>query len=85
MKKTDLQEIIQVLNNFDPISLLVLGAPDDEYSDEAKQILAGLSNDMPVEEVESLVRKTFIHNFDDGIVGRYNFQLIAQEIKKIKK
>lgn len=81
MIKTKLQKTIQVLNKFDPISLLALGAPEDEYAEEAKQILWNVNPEMSAKEIDQVIKKIFIDSFDVNIVGKYDFRKIAKEIK----
>jgi hypothetical protein len=53
----------------DPINLLQLGAPGDEYDQEVVAILPGLKNATSEEDVCRIVRGEFARRFGEDIAG----------------
>lgn len=52
-----------IINTHDPVGLLAMDAPEDEYDPEVKSILARLKNNMIEEEVRQVVFEEFIKWF----------------------
>ena len=53
----------------DPIGLLQLGAPGDEYDHEVAAILPELRNASSEEDVRRIIRKEFARRFGDDVAG----------------
>ena len=53
----------------DPIRLLQLGAPGDEYDQEVAAILPGLKHASSVEDVCRIIRGEFARRFGEDIAG----------------
>lgn len=54
-----------VIDEWDPIGLLYLGCPEDEYDPEIKDIVALLSNATSVDELALIIREVFIKWFEE--------------------
>lgn len=65
MKHLQLRTII---NNHDPINLLSMGAPKDEYDPEVKSILSRLRVSQSKKEVERVVLEEFTRMFGESII-----------------
>lgn len=81
--------INSILVKHDPIGLIRIGAPDDEYSEEAKLIISAIEvsklmkwdNDLTVEGLKAMVYSIFCIQFDPKIAGKSeNFLQIANDI-----
>jgi hypothetical protein len=58
-------ELRTIINRHDPIGLLDIGAPDDEYESEVKTIIVQLDSDLTEQQVHDLVYQEFLRWFDD--------------------
>ena len=56
-------DIADTVNAADPMGLLALGAPCDEYEQEIQQIAAGLCKCQTVSDVQELIHRVFRENF----------------------
>lgn len=54
-----------IINQHDPIGLLDIGAPEDEYESEVKTILVQLDYDMTEQQVHNLIYQEFLRWFGD--------------------
>jgi hypothetical protein len=60
----------RAINDADPIGLLELGAPSDEYAPEIRTILPRLENVRGLNEVVDVLHEEFLRWFgDDGTAG----------------
>jgi hypothetical protein len=61
--------VSRIVAQADPINLLALGAPGDEYDGEVEAILPRLATARSVEEVRSIVRGEFVRRFGEDVAG----------------
>ena len=57
--------IQSILDDWDPLELLVAGAPADEHADEAARLLARLPTMLSKKATASAVAEVFAEAFDD--------------------
>jgi hypothetical protein len=62
--------ITVILSKADPIRLRVMGAPEDEYSQEARIIAQRLSQCGNQKDIEELVMETFVALFDKKLASQ---------------
>ena len=62
-------EVSQLLREADPIRLIVIGAPDDEYDPEVSTILPRLREAKSSDDVQRIVHEEFAHWFGAEIAG----------------
>jgi hypothetical protein len=62
-------EVSQLLREADPIRLITIGAPDDEYDPEVSTILPRLREAQSAAEVQKIIHEEFVHWFDADIAG----------------
>ena len=78
------QTLIKILNQHDPMKLLSMGAPKDEYKTEVEYILDEINhrqNDIfTLKLVTLLVWEVFTNQFDKYAGPPDNYQSIAEEI-----
>lgn len=79
-----IQELVRAeINKADPIGLISMGAPKDEYSPEVEEIVKNFNSLRDLKEVEALVYKTFVKMFDSRLAGsRKNYKALASRIFK---
>ncbi|MDE0561988.1 hypothetical protein OU792_18470 [Algoriphagus sp. NF] len=58
-------ELSSIINQHDPIGLLKIGAPEDEYEPEIKTIIVQLDKDMTEQQVHDLIYQEFLRWFED--------------------
>ena len=58
-------ELRTIINMHDPIGLIEIGAPEDEYDPEVKTIIVQLENGMTVQQIHDLIYKEFLRWFGD--------------------
>ena len=58
-------ELRTIINQHDPIGLIDIGAPEDEYEAEVKTILVQLDHDMAEQQVHDLIYQEFLRWFED--------------------
>lgn len=63
-------ELLSLFARHDPIGLVRIGAPDDEYSPEVKRILPRLEEAHSVEDLERIIHEVFVSMFDERL-ARY--------------
>ena len=52
--------IKNVIDKHDPMGLLAMGCPDDEYIPEVKRLAPQIKKDMTVQELSTLIRDVFV-------------------------
>jgi hypothetical protein len=60
----------RAINEADPIGLLGIGAPTDEYAPEIRTVLPRLGTVQCLDDVTNVLYEEFVRWFDDGIAGR---------------
>lgn len=58
-------ELRTIINKHDPIGLLDIGAPEDEYEAEIKTIIVQLDHNMTEQQIHDLVYEEFLRWFED--------------------
>jgi hypothetical protein len=71
--------IKKVIDKHDPIGLLSIGAPDDEYIPEVKRLAPQIKKDMTVQELSTLIYDVFVEMFSEPI-DKSLCDKMAQEI-----
>ena len=61
--------VAQAIDEADPIGLLAMGSPADEYSSEIGTIVTRVSKASSPLEVRRIVHEEFVRWFDAGIAG----------------
>lgn len=74
------QILLDILTDEDPVGLIELGAPDDEYSSEARTIFKRLKENMTLEEIQTVVQEEFLYWFSIELVDDRAYNSIAQKI-----
>jgi hypothetical protein len=73
----------QAIDEADPIGLLAIGCPDDEYDPEIKRVLIYVSSYTDPDSLAQRIHQTFVEMFDEHIAGSPEvYQSIAQQIHK---
>lgn len=62
-------DVSRLLRKADPIGLIAMGAPDDEYGPEVSTILPRLREANSAADVQRIVYEEFVQWFDAKIVG----------------
>lgn len=57
------------ITKVDPIGLISMGAPKDEYDSEVEQIVSEINSCRNVKDLEELMYKTFVRMFDERLAG----------------
>ena len=93
MKDKKLQDIEQILRDHDPVRLLSIGAPKDEYDHEALMIYERINRYCSAEKIQLIVFEVFVTQFGTGedmvesaerIIGKIElYQKLAEEIKQV--
>ncbi len=80
-------ELRTIINQHDPISLLDIGAPEDEYESEVKTIIVQLKDDMTQQQVHDLIYQEFLRWFDDESTAgpKESYKKLAIDIHKWMK
>ena len=61
--------IKHAIDQADPIHLLEIGAPDDAYEPEIREIASRIGRCTTLEEIELLLHEVFVKWFDEQIAG----------------
>lgn len=69
--KVDFKQLQELVNSFDPISLIEAGAPEDEYACLTEQILLYVYKKKTKIEIENLVRHEIEHHFGLVVDEKY--------------
>lgn len=59
--------IKSVVDKSDPIGLLEMHCPADEYAPEIEMIFARIRENMTVREVSDIIRAVFLEMFDESV------------------
>ncbi len=79
-------DLREILNKEDPIGLIEIGAPDDEYDSEISTILPKLKPCISVEELQAMIHAEFVKWFDENIAGPLErYRRIAKQVKALKE
>ena len=71
----------RAINDADPIRLLELGAPSDEYAPEIRTIVPRLATVTQLDDVTAVLHEEFIRWFSDDIAGpRHAYVAAARRI-----
>ena len=62
-------DVSRLLREADPLGLIAMGAPDDEYDPEVSTILPRLREANAVVDVQRIVHEEFVHWFGADIAG----------------
>ena len=77
-------ELLDLMARHDPIGLVKIGAPDDEYSPEVERILPRLGDAGSVEDLERIIHEVFVLMFDERLARTpQHYRDIALEIWEI--
>ena len=77
-------EVAQLLREADPIRLITIGAPDDEYDPEVSTILPRLREAHAVANVQQIIHEEFVHWFDADIAGPItHYAEVAEKIWRV--
>ena len=69
-KSARLREVVsKALTDADPLGLLAMGAPDDEYDPEVDTILPRLGRSSSAVEVRAILHEEFVKWFDEKLAG----------------
>lgn len=82
MKKGFIENLIRKeIIKADPIGLINMGAPDDEYDPEVREIMTKSHLCGSKTDWESLIYETFVRMFDKRLVGqRETYRSLAKRI-----
>lgn len=70
MNKKFLENLIRKeINKVDPIGLISMGAPKDEYDSEVEEIMLKINTCGNEKDLEELIYKTFVRMFDTRLAG----------------
>jgi hypothetical protein len=73
--------VIEALREADPMRLLKIGAPADEYDPEIGTILPRLRTASSAGDVQAILHEEFIRWFDEDLAGSSEtYQLAAEKI-----
>lgn len=61
--------VAAVIAKADPVNLLALGAPGDEYDGEVASILPQLTRARTEDEVRTIIRSEFVRRFGEEVAG----------------
>lgn len=76
-------KISKIVREHDPIGLLALGSPDDEYDGEIRRIIGVLPKIQDQKLLSEEIYKIFIDSFDKEIAGeKVKYDRIAESILK---
>ena len=75
-------ELMDIINKYDPLNLLRIGCPENEYDLEVSTIIVQLNHEMSVEEICDLVKEDFVMWFGVSSVMSHidRFQPMAKDI-----
>jgi hypothetical protein len=74
-------EVSRLLREADPIRLIAIGAPDDEYDPEVRTILPRLSEANSAGDVQRIVHEEFVRWFSAEIAGpEARYAAVSKEI-----
>ncbi len=74
-------KVSRLVRETDPIRLIAIGAPDDEYDPEVSTILPRLSVTKCLDDVHRIVHEEFVHWFGADIAGpAEDYAVVSEEI-----
>ena len=77
-------QVMNLLRQHDPLSLLEAGVPNDEYEPELGTILPRLAETHEPRDVMRVVHEEFVRWFDADIAGhRSDYQALGQDIWQV--
>lgn len=79
----DFLKLREIVNNHDPIGLIEIGCPIDEYDPEVKTIIVKLDLAKTEEDIHNLIFNEFTEWFGD-MVKKENLSKMANDIYKWK-
>lgn len=75
-----------VLNRFDPIGLLEIGCPEDEYEPEMGGVLSAMRTASDVRQLQREVFSVFAQKFDQAMAGRFDrWEDLASELWALRE
>ena len=75
------EKVSTILFNYDPVGLVALEVPRNEYDPEVSIILPNLFKCKDLEEVRDVVQQVFVSQYGEEYVkGKEEYQVIAKEI-----
>lgn len=84
-EKTLIEKISEIVNTHDPLYLLKMGCPSDEYNPEIERILPALEEARNKKELHNKVYKIFIEMFDKDMIGpKKDYKQMSEEIFELK-
>jgi len=60
------EKIEAILVKYDPVNLIKIGAPLDEYSSEAQMIWERTTRHFALEKIHDIIYEAFVHQFSGG-------------------
>ena len=71
-----------IINRYDPIGLLAIGAPEDEYEPEVKTIIVQLTNEMNEAGIRAVIDQEFLRwfNAEAGAIPEEVYRRLAQDV-----
>ncbi len=79
------ERVRDVVNKYDPIRLLRMGAPTDEYDLEIQQILPLLSTVGSASEFHDKVHDIFVRMFTDKVAGpKDHYSQLSEELYSLR-
>ena len=76
----------QLLARHDPMGLIEIGLPDDEYRPEAQAILPRLREASSPADLRGIVHEEFVRMFFAELAGKESdYEQIAQELWRLQK
>lgn len=82
----NVQNILNIINDEDPLDLIISGCTLDEYEPEACSIMEFIEGkkivDISEEQLKNEIKKIFVENFDEEIY--HDFSEMAKKIKSLK-
>ncbi len=75
-----------IINKIDPIGLISLHCPDDEYDPEVNEILKIIPDSRSVQQLADMIHSVFIKWFDPQLAKNYeDYHRIAELIWETRK
>ena len=85
MEERNCEGLARIVNDWDPVGLLAMNAPKDEYEDEIKVIqqFLGRSGSISVSDLACKIRAVFAQAFGDDVYDRTDEDEVAKKMLKI--
>ncbi len=82
----EITTIVEVLlEKYDPMGLMAIGAPKNEYCTEAQEIVSNLNKDQSHLSILFMVYRIFIRQFDFITAGSiFNYTSISKELYQLR-